>query len=79
MGNVFGNRLATFDTDKPDARVEKIIKKLELSQKEFVVLFKLFGKYDKTGEVRSRIEVLKFATYMRSLISTLYFLSLRDM
>jgi hypothetical protein len=54
MGNIFGSRLATFDTDKPDARVEKIIKKLELSQQEFVVLFKLFGKYDKTGDVKHR-------------------------
>ena len=79
MGNVFGNQLATFDTDKPDARVEKVIKKLQLSQKEFVVLFKLFGKHDKTGEVKSRIKVLTFSSYTRSLISTLHFLSLRDM
>ena len=49
MGNLLGNNLATFDT--PDARVEKVIKKLALSPGDFLVFFKLFGKYDKTGEV----------------------------
>jgi hypothetical protein len=44
-----GQKLAVYDGS--DARVEKVIKKLELTHQEFTILFKLFGKFDKSGEV----------------------------
>jgi len=43
-----GNKPAVYT--ETDGRVEKIIKKLELTHKEFTAIRTLFGKYDKIGE-----------------------------